>query len=430
MRKTLLTATMLACLALTGCGAEKVDLVDYFTLEFTGGEGIGVAEISFDTSEIYTLLDDSGEFSSSKINSIIDSIELDVDQIDQLSNGDQVTVTFTWDDELLEDSDFKFSGEKQVYTVAELNARTPIDFFSDLEIILDGISPMCSVLLRNTSTDPLMQTISYAADVNTAANGDTVTVYARYNNNDFDPNLYILGESEKQFTVSGGDEYITSYNLLDDQSLVRLNTHASDLVTTYLSNSNNYNKLFHNSTYVSGLDTSSINIISNKITDSYFATFKTGLTMDRNDSYSTAYIIFEVVSTDNKLDGEKTAYIIVSCKNFILRNSGETYFDIASVAVTHTYTDYLTMKAAIVDSSKAKYEFEEVTFKTDDQLKEELEAASKPPVETETPDQQDETDETAESDSGEETDSTEVLDENETDDADTENQEDAETPAD
>lgn len=363
MKKKLLMMVVFATVLLTACGKHSVDLNDYISVEFSGGDGIGVARVVFDSSALNSELQEN--YSGAPVNAyddvnkIVRSISYDTDVTNDLSNGDKVTLSIEWNDDYASDSKFKLSGKETTYKVSGLTERVELDLFADVELVLDGVSPNATVLVSNTSTNKNLENVRYSLDKYNVANGDEVTVTA-YGN--LSENEFIIDTYEKTYIVDGADEYAKAYSDLDDSALERLKSQAEDVLTSELANRSSYLSLMHQNSYAYGFDIASVNIKSKELDSAYFATFKDGLQRSYSDVYNSIFLVYEVTATDGKSEGEVTALVTVYCKNFIKRDSGEATFEISNVVINKGYADVEQLKTNIVDTNKAKYEFEIIDF--------------------------------------------------------------------
>lgn len=364
MKKILLITTIFFCFVLTSCGSHKVDLLEYVDIEFSGSEGIGVAEINLDETRLkLNLQNNSKDLNEAVLDTIVNSITFSLDKEKELSNEDSVIATLKWNDELANDYGFNFSGESKNFIVSDLQERIVADFFEDIEIILEGVSPKSKVLIQNNSSDSKIKNVTYSAQPSSMiANGDTITITANYSKNDFSEDEYIIEDNKKDFVVDGADEYIKTFDSIDDDAIEKLKSQAEDILTTRFSKLSTYTYAIHNTYVTAKFDEDSIELISRPIIDSYFSSYKDGLSNSYVSEYNMIYLVFEMTVIDFKLDEPKTIYPVVTCKNFIQRSSGETYFELSNVSYYKNFNDIATLEANIIDANKAKYDFENITL--------------------------------------------------------------------
>ena len=122
-----------AMLIFTGCGETKqasintedgiTNILDYVTVEFDGKNGEGTAFVNVDYDGLETEMvggeekikefDDMSDLSTlTKYINAVSSISLSIDQNKELSNGDQVTVTVSYDNTAAESAGVTFGDEE------------------------------------------------------------------------------------------------------------------------------------------------------------------------------------------------------------------------------------------------------------------------------------------------------------------------------
>ena len=133
-RKTVVLATagMSILLALAGCGAEKktqinttdgiTNILDYVTVDFNGknGEGTAFVNVDYDVMETEMVggkekieeLDELGDLTElTKYINAVSSISVSIDKNKELSNGDEVVVSVTYDETAAESAGVVFGDE-------------------------------------------------------------------------------------------------------------------------------------------------------------------------------------------------------------------------------------------------------------------------------------------------------------------------------
>ena len=133
-RKTVVLATagMSILLALAGCGAEKktqinttdgiTNILDYVTVDFNGknGEGTAFVNVDYDGMETEMVggkekieeLDELGDLTElTKYINAVSSISVSIDKNKELSNGDEVVVSVTYDETAADSAGVVFGDE-------------------------------------------------------------------------------------------------------------------------------------------------------------------------------------------------------------------------------------------------------------------------------------------------------------------------------
>ena len=126
-------AGMSMMIALTGCGAEKktqinktdgiTTILDYVTVDFSGrnGEGTAFVNVDYDGMETEMVggkekieeLDELGDLTElTKYINAVSSISVSIDKNKELSNGDEVVVSVTYDETAAQSAGVVFGEEK------------------------------------------------------------------------------------------------------------------------------------------------------------------------------------------------------------------------------------------------------------------------------------------------------------------------------
>lgn len=360
MKKKLLLLA-LSCTLLVGCGSNKIDLIDFISVEFSGGNGAGTASVSLDTASLRTELSENYKGApineSSDISSIISSINYSFDNNSELSNGDEILLEITWNETIVENAKYTFNAKTQTYKIAGLPERETLDLFDGVELIYDGVSPNASVLVRTTSDNTLLENVRYNIDKYQVANGDEIVVTASFSTSVISENDYIIPQKEKTFTVQGADEYVKSYSDIDEDAIARLTAQSDDILASTLANKSTYLSAMHQSSSSYGFDINGVTIKSKELKSIYFASFKDGLDKSWGDVYNSTFLVYEVTATDS-LSETVTALVTIYCKDFIKRAEGDTSFEISNVVYNKGFATQDQLTTNVVDTNKAKYEFE------------------------------------------------------------------------
>ena len=195
----------------------KIALSDYLQVDFSGYDTHGVAEVHMDVGP------GSPDFWS--------AVETDVDKSENLKNGDEITVSFAFDEEVAKESKLKVDGTEIVVTVEGLDERTLIDanrLFSGLSVTQNGLSPRVSLTVENTSEDEFVSQITYEIDSDKSfyADGEEVAITALIPEElaQADEYAFELGESGNMHihTVSEPDSYVMDSSFITADVLKRL----------------------------------------------------------------------------------------------------------------------------------------------------------------------------------------------------------------
>lgn len=312
-----------------------IDMKDYIQVSYTGMNTVGDADIDVDWMSLDNkALADSGNFLGDSI--LLESaIQVDATPTEDLSNGDTVTVTVTYDEGTAERLKLKFINTTIDYTVSGLADGVQTDVFADLAVSFDGIAPQGTVALKNNSTDDFIKSVSFSVEPSSGlSNGDTVTVTARYNEQNAIDQMRVVSETTKTYTVSGLDAYVTSYDQIDQDTIDQMSQQAKDTISTnMLSNSYNYIKTaYDNKSYPMNLDEKTIVLNEVTLQTTYFAASKP----DTNNRYNNELIqVYKISATDNESPDGLTFYYAVGFHDIIKAGDGSI-----SVKLTDTVDCY------------------------------------------------------------------------------------------
>lgn len=218
------SAFILCVVMLTACGSKSYELspTDLLEIHIGGdinGEGKAIVQIREDDfiekldELIYDGQGDELDLYSIYLH-IYDSVDYDfVGESENLSNGDTVALSFTWNaEEISEDvfGDFSitFNDTPIMATVEGLAEPTVIDVFDGVEVTYSGTSPNGKAdVVYSGNDDFIKNNVRYSVSSSSGlSNGDTVTVTASCYDSVLSEYLYVIEEYSTDFTVSGLDE--------------------------------------------------------------------------------------------------------------------------------------------------------------------------------------------------------------------------------
>lgn len=226
-----------------------LSLNDYVSIEYDGYDGYGTADVTFDwealekkLAEIYGKEDINDVKALSKALSLYtleNSIHYDLDKYDSLSNGDKITLTWSYDNELAEKYKLKFEGDKKTFSVSDLKEVKEIDPFKDLEVTFSGTSPYASVYWEITSEDEIYDYISFdASKDDNLTDGETITITL----DTYDSEEYFLSEygckfsqTSKEYTCENVDCYVMNAEDITEDLLETMKKQTKATIADYKS---------------------------------------------------------------------------------------------------------------------------------------------------------------------------------------------------
>ena len=230
----------------------RVPLDSYVDLTFTGYDAIGLAELSYDSEELYK---DYGEvIKLNKKSSIYDKnkkriengeritdllieyLNGSISQSDYLSNGDIITYSWRINEDLIKQNfDINIDCHEISFTVKGLAAVEKRDPFDNLEISFSGIEPNGTVQISKKSEEGIDSEYKFSIDRSeNLKNGETVNVKVLHDGSDRDFLEKCIGKyktrisnDSKSFIVKDLDYYVTSSSQLDEATIKSIDKKVS-----------------------------------------------------------------------------------------------------------------------------------------------------------------------------------------------------------
>ena len=239
---------------------KKVNINDYISVEYNGYETAGTAYVDFDETgfseavikaqgkklkNVKSLDDldwsDLTDLMGSSNWDLIDSITFDVKPDSDLSNGDVVTVTASWNEDYEKKAGVKILSKEQEFTVEGLEEVKEVDPFEDIEVTFSGTPPYVYPNWTNNSDDDYLRYLWFDfEDYDSLDVGDTVTLTVDESEENALANGYKFTQTSKEYTVSGVDSYVTSAADISADNLDSMKNEATDALDAYFANNNSY----------------------------------------------------------------------------------------------------------------------------------------------------------------------------------------------
>ena len=239
---------------------KKVNINDYISVEYNGYETAGTAYVDFDETgfseavikaqgkklkNVKSLDDldwsDLTDLMGSSNWDLIDSITFDVKPDSDLSNGDVVTVTASWNEDYEKKAGVKILSKEQEFTVEGLEEVKEVDPFEDIEVTFSGTPPYVYPNWTNNSEDDYLRYLWFNfEDYDSLDVGDTVTLTVDESEENALANGYKFTQTSKEYIVSGVDSYVTSAADISADNLDSMKNEATDALDAYFANNNSY----------------------------------------------------------------------------------------------------------------------------------------------------------------------------------------------
>lgn len=272
MKKTKLMAAVvlvaLFAVLLCACGGGGVNMEDYVTVEFTGANGYGRADIDFDEDALVDDLLKDHEKALKKAAKKSEIYDGDAEfyaetlaelfyvrtEAENLSNKDKITVNVLFDgslEKVKKETGLKFKNTELKFTVSGLGEVEELDVFENMEMKISGISPNLSVSFSEKETGKYGFYVKYSLAANAPVRykiGDTVNVKASFSSGEDLAHGYIVNQLEKSIVITPdmAEQYISNAMDFDTQTIEDLRATADKEAIEYFTAENNKTKLYGN----------------------------------------------------------------------------------------------------------------------------------------------------------------------------------------
>lgn len=218
-----------------------------FILVCLAGAGIGIWY--FSSSTIYSLaavtklslvgydskgyvkaeIDDSSLTEEEQaLKEVLDTVEINFSKENNLSNGEQIEILYTYDEALAEELDVKISDATTTFTVENLPQAEQITLeklFEDIEIQFEGTSPALTAEVINNSSHPYIQTMEFIirSPKEFYKKGDVIVVDAVFDEQEAIDYRYAVEKGSdgysKEYPIENIDTYLMDYEKITDDML-------------------------------------------------------------------------------------------------------------------------------------------------------------------------------------------------------------------
>lgn len=202
---------------LTGCsGKRTLDFQTIAEFKFIGlnGKGEVITSIKSNIYENEIFLErlfpnSSAKKGKEKLAELMKTVDYTFSESNNLTNGDEITVSVDYDEELFTDKEVKTKNTEFKIKVNGLSDGTKIDVFDGLKVTYEGMSGKGYANFDSSNCCDFVQnyvTFGYSKDK--LSNGDKIDVTAIYSEENANSELVIIENNKKEFTVSGLQEPI------------------------------------------------------------------------------------------------------------------------------------------------------------------------------------------------------------------------------
>lgn len=209
-------------IALDRSSKTEINLNDCTSFVLTGFNGEGEITATLDVTMGYE--------------AFFDTVEVNFSKSQNLSNGDEIDITFTYSEVVAKQYRLRVIAEDKHIVVRDLIDPVELskeDFFEGVAVSYEGISPLVTASL--TCDNKLSGIVEYmiVGDKDYYSLGESVTVKAIYNEETLAEHDYVTGvgseECLKDFVVENVDRYAYSSDDITDEMIASLQKEALKL---------------------------------------------------------------------------------------------------------------------------------------------------------------------------------------------------------
>lgn len=210
---------------LLGSSKTTIDLNERTHITLTGFNGEGVLSASMDTDDAYT--------------AFFETVDVEFSKSTNLTNGDEVTITYTYDKKVAKEYKIKVKVADMHYTVGNLVDAKPVsknELFDGVDVSFEGIAPMVEATLV-TNKNEFSDIVSYEiiGGQQYYDEGDTVKVRAIFDEEELAEKDYVAEVTSeqciKEYVVEDVDRYVTDIDEITDEMMASLKKEALSLFT-------------------------------------------------------------------------------------------------------------------------------------------------------------------------------------------------------
>ncbi len=249
--KTLLIAVvaiivLIVVISVVKKSGTTIDLNKYASVTTEGYDGYGRAKVTVDWDAINAKYGNKVSYTSlakrandfvgiyGPIEAIEDNVKINADTKNNLSNGDEITLSWDVADDLEQYVKCKLKFKEFKYVVSGLTSVETFDPFSDITVSFEGIAPSGNVRYEYTGSDFSYYEF-YCETPSGLKNGDEVTIKLSVGNIDsyIERNGRAPKDVSKTYIVSGLEEYVGSYSAIPEAYINELKEKSYNTILAY-----------------------------------------------------------------------------------------------------------------------------------------------------------------------------------------------------
>ncbi|MBQ8995114.1 MAG: hypothetical protein IJ091_04810 [Oscillospiraceae bacterium] len=313
-------ACIAAVFALISNMGKTVDLGKYVVVTYDGYDEYGTATASLDWEALFKKYGDNITYTrkakgmaqkTSAMEYLMTVVSYKVDKTSDLSNGEEIHVTFTVPSNINEILKCKIKADDLTIKVKGLEALTEIDPFADLTVTFSGVDGEGTAEYSYSGFG--LGTRDFSIDNSyDLSEGQTVKITVDEYSIEWLAKDYGLKPTvtEKEYTVEGLGHYLASASELSDKDKTTIEENAQYWVNDYINSNWSLNK---------------VKLISTTAVGNYVQVAKDASTWPVSE-YAVVFKILSQISGENDTTENVTQYMSVSYRNIVINSDGTATF--------------------------------------------------------------------------------------------------------
>ena len=219
-----------------------INLDKYLVIETNGYDGYGRANVYVNWNAIENKygkklrLKGNGANTSggTALSQLRDNVYVNCDKYDHLSNGDKIAYTWDVSDSISDNVKVKLKYKNGKHKVSKLEKLDTFDAFADVAVTFEGYAPDGTVSFTYNGDE--LNSGDFSCDkTGGLSNGDVIKI--TWDDSNIEAVAMRLGKvpasAEREYTVSGLNEYVGTYADLSEDFIKTLRSEAEDTIYAY-----------------------------------------------------------------------------------------------------------------------------------------------------------------------------------------------------
>lgn len=354
MKKQVLTvllfAGVLGSATLSGCGEKKIDLENYVEVTFDGLDKAGTATISFDSEGLASEMTGKGGLSKmQEISRTIDTIELTLNQDENLQNKDVVKAACKYDNHMAKQAGLRLDFDEMEFEVSGLEQSTAVSanvLLDQAGVMLEGVSPYGEAYIDNAENE-YSDFVYYNLDkTDNIKNGDEIQLSLQLDELAAEYAGYAIvgGDTVKTLKVAELPEYASLYDDITQESQKRIKDQAYDVMESWKANNR-----FGGYTYSESVPVRIV-FLYNKDLEKF------------GGDANILYLFFKTTQKPSGTGKAEDVYVSISLSNITHSLDGKNTFDLSLMDIANYDEKYEDVYSDEIQSRRTNYTISEYDF--------------------------------------------------------------------